>query len=90
MVGAAEVVCLFQDRVEHRREVAGRAVDDAEHICGRGLLLQSLARLVDQPRVLHRDDGLRRKILQQRDLFSLEGLCLFSTSADHAQQIVAT
>ena len=27
-----------------------------------------LARLGDQPRVLHRDDRLRREVLQQRDL----------------------
>ena len=59
---------LFQHRVEHRREVAGRGVDDLQHLGGRGLLLQRLARLGDQPRVLHRDDRLRREILQQRDL----------------------
>ena len=39
-----------------------------KHLGGRGLLLQRLARLGDQPRVLHRDDRLRREILQQRDL----------------------
>ena len=59
---------LLQHRVEHRREVAGRGIDDPQHLGGRGLLLQRLARLGDQPRVLHRDDRLRREILQQRDL----------------------
>ena len=39
-----------------------------KHLGGRGLLLQGLARLGDQPRVLHRDHRLRREILQQRDL----------------------
>ena len=39
-----------------------------KHLGGRGLLLQGLARLVNQPRVLHRDDRLRREVLQQRDL----------------------
>ena len=39
-----------------------------KHLGGRGLLLQSFARLGDQPRVLHRDDRLRREVLQQRDL----------------------
>ena len=34
----------------------------------RGLLLQGFTRLGNQPRVLHRDHGLRRKVLQQRDL----------------------
>ena len=66
--GPAEAVRLLQYRVEHRREVAGRGVDDLQHLGGRGLLLQRLARLGHQPRVLHRDDRLRREILQQRDL----------------------
>ena len=33
-------------------------------VCGS----QSLARLGQQPRVLHRNDRLRREVLQQRDL----------------------
>ena len=61
-------VRLFQHRVEHRREIAGRGIDDLQHLGGRGLLLQCLARLGDQPRVLHRDHRLRREVLQQRDL----------------------
>ena len=39
-----------------------------KHLGGRGLLLQGLARLGDEPRVLHRDHRLRREVLQQRDL----------------------
>ena len=39
-------------------------IDDAEHLGGRGLLLQGLARLGDEARVLHRDDRLRREALQ--------------------------
>jgi hypothetical protein len=31
-------VRLFQHRIEHRREIAGRAVDDSQHLGGRGLL----------------------------------------------------
>jgi hypothetical protein len=38
-------MCLFQYCVEHRREVAGRRVDDAEHLGGRGLPLQYLVTL---------------------------------------------
>src|SRR5437763_10825366 len=48
-------VRLFQDRVEDGGEIAGRGIDDAQDLGGRGLLLQCLARLGDQPRVLHRD-----------------------------------
>ena len=49
--------------LEHRREIAGRGIDDAQHLGRRGLLLQRLARLGDEPRVLDRDDRLRREIL---------------------------
>jgi hypothetical protein len=55
---------LFEHRIEDRREVAGRGIDDPKHLGGRNLLLQRLARLGDQPRVLHRDHRLRRKVLQ--------------------------
>ena len=36
----AKAHSLFEHRVEHRREVAGRGVDDLQHLGGRGLLLQ--------------------------------------------------
>jgi hypothetical protein len=36
---------LFKDRIEHRGEVAGRGIDDPQHLGGRGLLLQSLVML---------------------------------------------
>ena len=40
-----------------------------EYLGGRGLLLQRLAGLGDQPRVLDRDDRLCGEVLHQRDLF---------------------
>ena len=36
---------LFEHCIEHRREVAGRAVDDLQDLGGRSLLRQCLARL---------------------------------------------
>src|SRR5258708_34970335 len=68
----AQSRCLLQHRVEHRSEVAGRAVDDLQYLGGRGLLIQGLAGLGDQPRVLHRDHRLRGEVLQQRDLLFRE------------------
>ena len=78
---------LFEHRIEHRREVAGRGIDDLQHLGGRGLLLQRLARLGDEPRVLHRDDRLRREILQQRDLLVGERPDLLAIDCDHAEQV---
>ena len=48
----------LEQRVEHRLEVEGRPADHLEHVRGRGLLLQRFTQLVEQPRVLDRDDGL--------------------------------
>jgi hypothetical protein len=39
-----------------------------------------------QPRVLHRDDRLRREVLQQRDLLVGKGALLLTVDADHAEQ----
>src|SRR3954452_22220229 len=86
--GSAECVRLVQDRVEYRREVAGRGIDDPKHLGGRGLLLQSLARLGDEPRVLHRNDRLRREILQQRDLLLGKGPDLAAIGGNRAEQPV--
>jgi hypothetical protein len=41
----AEPGSLFEHRVEHRREVAGRAVDDLQHLGHRRLSRQSLVAL---------------------------------------------
>ena len=57
-----------------------------KHLGGRGLLLQRLARLGDQPRVLHRDDRLRREVLQQRDLLVGERPHLLAIDGDDAEQ----
>ena len=46
----------------------GERIDDLQDLGGGGLLLQCLARLGDEPRILDCDDRLRGKVLQQRDL----------------------
>ena len=77
---------LFEHRVEHRREVAGRGIDDLQHLGGRGLLLQRLARLGDQPRILHRDDRLRREAFEQRDLLVGERPHFVPVDVDDAEE----
>jgi hypothetical protein len=75
-------------RLEYRGEVAGRVIDDSQHFGCRGLLFQCLARLGDQPRVLHCDDRLRREILQQRDLLLGERPHLLAIEPKCAQELV--
>ena len=84
--GAAQRVRLFHDRLEHRHEVAGRAVDDLQHLGRRSLLLQRLARLGDEPRILHCDDGLRREVLEQRDLLVAEWPHLLAVYDENPKQ----
>src|SRR5438309_11883875 len=50
--GLAEPHCLFEHRVEHRREVAGGGIDDPQNLGGCGLLVERLARLSDETRIL--------------------------------------
>jgi hypothetical protein len=33
-------VRLFEDRIKHSREIAGRGIDDAQHLSRRGLLVE--------------------------------------------------
>src|SRR6516164_5789001 len=48
----AQTARLFDDRVEHRRKVARRGVDDLQYLRGTRLLLQRLARLGQEARIL--------------------------------------
>src|SRR5258707_6418345 len=66
--GFAQARRLFEHSIEYRGEVAGRGIDDLQHLSGRGLLLQSLTRLGNEPRVLHRDYCLVGKSADQFDL----------------------
>src|SRR3954462_9329421 len=80
-------MCLLQHRVEHRREIAGPRIDDLQHLGGRGLLLQRLARLGQQPRILHRDDRLRREILYKSNLFVGKRPHLLAVYPDCTEQL---
>src|SRR5262245_1748491 len=58
VVGATKAASRFNKRLQYRLEIESRAADDLEYVGGGGLLLQRLAQLVEQPRVLDGDDGL--------------------------------
>src|SRR5262249_22491011 len=87
LVGVAQACRRFNQRLQHRLEVKGRAADDLEHVGGGGLLLQRFAQLVEQARVLDGDDGLGGKILHQLDLLVGEGQYLLAVDADRADQV---
>ena len=85
--GAAQAVCLFQDRVEHRRQIARRGIDHPQHFGRRGLALQRVALFGQQPGVLDRDHRLHGKVLQQCDLLLGESAHLVAERTDVAQQV---
>ena len=85
---------VFHHGAEHRRELAGRARDDAQHIRGRRLLLQCLAEIVgaltellEQPRILDGDDRLGGEVLDQLDLLVGERPDLLTLDVDGADQL---
>src|SRR3954467_10468365 len=83
-----EPIGTFGYSIECWLHVGGRTGNDAEYLSGRGLLLQSLLRLADQARVLHRDDGLRREVLQQRDLLIGEGAHFLPVDCENPQHSI--
>src|SRR5262249_9162307 len=77
---------FLQYRIEHRREVTGRGVNDLQYFGGRGLLFEGLARLGQEPRVLDRDDRLRREVLHERDLLVGKRPDFLTVGSDGAEQ----
>jgi len=64
---------VFDDRFEHGLRIEGRAADDVENLRRGSLLLQRLAQLVEQARVLDGDDGLAAKFVTSSMCFSVNG-----------------
>src|ERR1700724_255284 len=77
----------LQHRVEDRREIAGRGIDDLQYLGSRGLLLQGLARLGQEPRILHCDDRLRGESFEQRDFLVGKGPHFLPVDREYAEQL---
>src|SRR6185312_7358235 len=87
-LGFAEAHGVREHRLEDRFHITGRRADDFENVSRGSLLLQRLAQLVQQPRVLDGDDGLRGEGLHQLDLLVGEGTHLLAEYGDEADQFV--
>ena len=85
--GFAQPHRLFEHRVEYWGKVTGRGIDDPQHFGGRGLLLQRLARLGQEPRVLDRDNGLVGKGTDQFDLPLGERLDLLAVQINRSEDL---
>src|SRR5262245_57045002 len=69
LVGFTQSGCRFDQRLEHRLEIAGRAADDLKYVGSGGLLLKRLAQLIEQAGVLDGDDGLGGEVRDELDVF---------------------
>ncbi len=94
-IGATKPRRRLNKRVEHSLQVEGRATDHLEHVGGSGLLRErftevvgALAQLVEQPRVLDRDNRLRGKVLHQLDLPVGERTHFLAVDSEHSDQLV--
>ena len=67
-ISLADARRVLQHCLKYRLQRARRAADDFQHIGSRGLLLEKVAQLVEQARVLDGDDGLGGEIRKQLDL----------------------
>src|SRR5262249_7646112 len=84
----AQLCRRFDQRVEHRLQIEGRAADDLEHVGGGGLLLQRFPQLVEQARILDGDDGLVRKVRNYFDLLVGERPDLLTVDDNGADEVV--
>ena len=88
-LGAADARGVFQHGAKHRLQLASRARYHLQDLGGRGLLLERLAQLAQEPRVLDGDHCLIREGLQQADLLVSEGSDLLTTDLDVADRDVS-
>ncbi len=84
----------FDQRIEHRLQVEGRAADDLQHIADRGLVFErllqvlgALTQFAQQPRVLDRNDRLVGKGPDELDLFFAERLDPVAREHDDADRL---
>src|SRR5262245_44967219 len=85
--GLTDANSVLKHSLEHWPQFTWRIADDLEHVGGGGLLLQRLAQLVQQPRVLDGDDGLLGEIADQLNLLIGERSYLLTETAECANQL---
>ena len=71
-VAATELCRVLDDDVEDRLKIERGSTDRLQDVGGRGLLLESFFRLVEEAHVLDRDGGLARERLEDLDLTRAE------------------
>src|SRR5215468_9613993 len=86
-LGLADAHRIRQHGLEHGLKLAGRAGDDAQHLRGGGLLVERLAQLVEQARVLDRYHRLIGEAPHQLKLILLKGSHLAAIDNHHTDRL---
>ena len=86
---AEQAPAALHDRVEDRLGVGDRTADDAQDVGGRGLLLERVARALEQARVLQRDGRLQREADQELELARVERLAGVAPDRHRAEHLRA-
>ena len=81
-LAAKQPLGALDNRLEYRLHVGRRTGDHLQDVGGRGLPLQRLLRLVEQPRVLDGDHGLIGEALEYRNLVFRERAHFLPTRND--------
>src|ERR1700751_5669329 len=88
-VGVTNPRGILQHGGKHWLKIARRAAYNPKNVGGSRLLRYGLcevvgvlAKPVEQPRILDGDDGLRREVLDEFDLFIAEGTDLLTKNAE--------
>src|SRR5262245_34350722 len=79
----------LDQRVQHRLQVERRAADYLKHVSSGCLLLQRLAQLVEQSRVLNGNDGLGGEVRNQRNLLVGEGANLLVVDVEETHDLIS-
>src|ERR1051325_2625885 len=87
--GFAKPHCVHQHRLEYRLKLAWRRTDGTQHIGRCGLLLERLAQVAQQPRVLDGDHRLRGEVPDEFDLLLRERPYLLAINDDRAHDSLA-
>ncbi len=86
VICAAEAPGRTRHHLEDRLHVGRRPRDDAQNVGSRGLLLQRLTLLDEQPGGLQGDDGLAGEGFEQRDLPVVEGTYFLAVKNEQADR----
>src|SRR6516164_506809 len=88
MVTITEPRGRFDQCIQHRLQIESGPADDLKHVGRGGLLQERFTQLIEQSRVLDRDDSLGSEILHDLDLLVSEWAYLKTVNPDRADQSI--